>query len=74
MMDYQKTIGISLNMQNNLSYLQYILGTKDLTDVIKNSLEISKVLLNLVLEGNQIIIENKDGVRKELAITGLREW
>lgn len=73
-MDYQKTIDISQNMQNNLSYLQYILGTKNLTDVIKNSLEISKILLNLVLEGNQIFIENKDGIRKELAITGLREW
>lgn len=59
---------------NDLSYLQYILNTQNISETIKNAIDISKIVLNQFAQGNQIIIENKYGQKKELTFTGLRIW
>lgn len=70
----QTTMGFEPTTLNNISYLQYILKTNSTEETIKNVVEISRIVLNQVILGNQIIIEDKAGTKQELNFTGLRYW
>ena len=70
----QTTMGFEPTTLNNISYLQYILKTNSTEETIKNIVEISRIVLNQVILGNQIIIEDKAGLKQELNFSGLRYW
>lgn len=70
----QTTIGMLPKTLNDLTYLQYILKTSTPEETIKNIIDISRLVLNEVILGKQIIIEDKNGVKQELNFTGLRYW
>lgn len=70
----QTTIGMLPKTLNDLTYLQYILKTSTPEETIKNIIDISRIVLNEVILGKQIIVKDKNGIKQELNFTGLRYW
>jgi hypothetical protein len=65
-------IKVKNNTLNDIDTLQKSFHASGRSDTVRRSIDIASALASAVKKGDKIIVESKDGERKQIIITGLK--